>query len=105
MGTIIQILFGLGSSVAFFLNYFLIKITEDTTCKSFWPVMFAFPFLILILQLVGLLFVFPYETPKYLLYEGKESEARELISEIYKEEFVEEILDEKIKDIECMKKK
>jgi len=42
--------------------------------------MFAIPFITLTIQALVLLFVFPYETPKYLLLKGKDDEARELIS-------------------------
>lgn len=54
--------------------------------------MFGFPLVSILIQTFLLLFVFPYETPKYLLLNGRENEARELIKVFYKEEFVEEIL-------------
>ena len=50
--------------------------------------MFATPLLTLSIQAMVLLFVFPYETPKYLLLKGKEDEARKLISLLYRAEYV-----------------
>jgi len=67
-------------TTVYFLNYCLKKIYNDVTCESFWRIMFAIPFITLTIQALVLLFVFPYETPKYLLLKGKYDEARELIS-------------------------
>jgi hypothetical protein len=66
----------------------LIKISGDHTGKSFWHIVFAFPEIVIITQTLILAFVFPYETPKYLLSVSREAEARELIQLIYKEECV-----------------
>ena len=46
-----------------------------------------------------LIFIFPYETPRYLLSVGKEEEAKKLIELIYKPEYVDEILEEKKIDL------
>lgn len=53
-------------------------------------------------QSLILIFVYPYETPKYLLSLGKEEEARKLLHIVYKEEFLEEILHEKRLDLESL---
>jgi hypothetical protein len=45
------------------------------------------------------LFVFPYETPKYFLLHHQKNKARDLIAEIYKPEYVDIILQEKMKDL------
>lgn len=48
--------------------------------------------MVIIIQTIMLLFVFPYETPKYHLSRGEIEEAKELIAVIYKADFVDEIL-------------
>lgn len=53
-----------------------------------WYLILGFPLIPLILQTIVLLFVFPYETPKYLLLHHHKKKARELIADIYKPEFV-----------------
>jgi len=45
------------------------------------------------------LFVFPYETPKYLLSKGQDGEARRLIDILYKEEYANEIFERKKADM------
>ena len=56
-------------------------------------------------QTLILLFVYPYETPKYLLSLGIEEEARKLLQVVYKPEFLEEILLEKRLDLESLKQR
>ena len=56
-------------------------------------------------QTLILLFVYPYETPKYLLSLVKEEEARKLLQVVYKPEFLEEILLEKRLDLESLKQR
>jgi len=53
----------------------------------------------LVIQTVVLLFVFPYETPKYLLSKGQDGEARRLIDILYKEEYANEIFERKKADM------
>ena len=50
--------------------------------------------ILIIIQILVIIFVFPYDTPKYLLKNNKTDQARKVIQELYKAEFVEEILDE-----------
>lgn len=67
--------------------YVLTQITQDASGRSSWYYVYAFPQITLILQSLLLLFVFPYETPKYHLMRGEDAEARALIDIIYKEKF------------------
>ncbi len=103
LGAFLELNLCAGNFVAFFANYCFKKITNDLTCEAFWPVMFGIPFLGLTVQILVLLFAFPFETPKYLLLTGQETEARKLIEFIYLPEFVDEVLFEKKKDIEHMR--
>jgi hypothetical protein len=45
------------------------------------------------IQTLILLFVYPYETPKYLLLNKRDEEARKLVELIYKEEYVDQIIE------------
>lgn len=58
------------------------------------------PLFAVCLQAAVLIWVYPYETPKYHLLRREIEAARQLIQNIYLDEFVEEVLQEKIKDIE-----
>lgn len=87
-----------------FFEFILSAATGDKDGSQIWPFTFGFTLITLAVQTAVLLFVFPYETPRYLLLNNEEKEARKLIAVIYKEEFVDEVLEEKKKDIESSKK-
>ena len=61
--------------------------------------MFGFTLLPVAIQITFLLLVYRMETPKYLLEQGKEEECRKVLEYIYKEEYVEEVLLQKKKDL------
>ena len=65
-----------GFSFALVLSLFLEPVT-------YWPYVFGFLFVIICLQQFLLVWVYPFETPKYLISCGRYAEARELIAEIY----------------------
>jgi hypothetical protein len=50
----------------------MLKVTGDQTAKDYWYLVFGIPQIIIVIQTVLIAFVFPYETPKYLLTVGKE---------------------------------
>lgn len=52
--------------------YILKKITGDSTGKEFWFLIFGLTQVTIAIQTIALIFVYPYETPKYLLSVGKE---------------------------------
>lgn len=72
LGSYAQLNICLGVFTGCIFTYILKKITGDETCKDFWFIVFGLPELTIAIQTVMLLFVFPYETPKYLLSMGKE---------------------------------
>jgi hypothetical protein len=72
MGTYAQLNVVLGVTTGCFVPYMLTKITGDEAGRDFWFVSLGFPQIMLIVQSLVLLFVFPYETPKYLLLKGKD---------------------------------
>lgn len=47
--------------------------------EPYWRVIFSFPIPALIIELIMLIFVFDFETPKYLLQEDREEECIELL--------------------------
>lgn len=85
LGSYMQLNVTLGVFFGVFFAYLLKKMTGDTTGKDFWYILYGFPEITILIQTLVLLFVYPYETPKYLLSVGKEDEARTLIELIYKE--------------------
>lgn len=95
LGSYTQLFVTVGVFFGVFFAYILKKITGDDTGSDFWYILYGFPEITLVIQTVVLLFVYPYETPKYLLLNKREEEARQLIELIYKEEFVDQILEEK----------
>lgn len=58
------------------------------------------PLLAVCVQAAILIWVYPYETPKYHLLKGEVEEARTLIQKIYLDQFIEEVLKEKIQDVD-----
>lgn len=74
------------------------KATKDNSGRAYWYLVFGLPQVVIVVQILLLLFAFPYETPKYHLSVGEEEEARKLITVLYKPEFVEKIL--KLKKID-----
>ena len=59
---------------------------------QWWRVMLGLPILIGSIRLIFFLLVFTKETPKYLVYNNEREKAEEALSQIYKEEHVEEQL-------------
>lgn len=55
--------------------------------------MFGLPLVTVSIQTIILLFVFPYETPKYFLLHHQKSKAKDLISIMYKAKYVDVILE------------
>jgi SP family sugar:H+ symporter-like MFS transporter len=71
LGSLSQLNVTIGVFLGSFISYVLKKITGDPTGNDFWFISFGIPQITIVLQTVILLFVFPYETPKYLLSVGK----------------------------------
>lgn len=58
----------------------------------YWRIVFGFPIVTCAIQLYKLKYVYPYDTPKYLVLQAKEQEARDLLAVIYRDEFVDDVL-------------
>ena len=83
-GAFTQIFCSIGTSSAY-LFYYILSITFSVERQDeIWYYVFGLPLVTLIVQTIILLFVFPYETPKYYLLHHQKSEAKELIAQIYK---------------------
>jgi len=86
--------YSIGGSVGAIMIYgltFLLPITP-TADNQLWKYMFAIPAVAAALQLVIFLTVLKFDSPKYYLIKGKEQDAKDVITAIYKEEYVEEAL-------------
>ncbi len=78
-----------------FLSYILKKITGDESGIDFWRIIYGFTLITQLIQLIAMLFLYPYETPKYLMMQRRHEECRDLLCVIYKTEFVDEIYSQK----------
>jgi MFS family permease len=90
-GVFPQLFITVGIFVSCFLSFVLSQIYDDPTGSSYWRFIFAFSLVTLVIQTFALKFIFPFETPKYLIENNDESKARQLISYIYRPEFVDEV--------------
>ena len=88
MGNLTQLNLNFGMVLGYLLAYVLKKTTEDYACSSFWFIIFGVPEVTILIQSIMLIYVFPYDTPKYLFLQNNPKEAERLIRIIYKEEFV-----------------
>jgi hypothetical protein len=55
------------------------KINNDATGESFWFLIFGIPQITVSIQTIVLIFVFPFETPRYLISKGRKEDAKKLI--------------------------
>lgn len=76
LGALNQFFIAFGVFFSFCFKFILEKVADDEKGESIWWIVFAFPLLTISLQTFLLRFVFPYETPKYLLQKNRENEAR-----------------------------
>lgn len=70
VGSISQIFMIGGVSFACIFQYVLSQSMDDLECRITWKYVMGFPLVTLIFQSLVLLFIFPYETPKYLITIG-----------------------------------
>lgn len=70
IGSISQIFMIGGVSFACIFQYVLSQYMNDLQCWVTWKYVMGFPLAPLIFQSIVLLFIFPYETPKYLISIG-----------------------------------
>lgn len=71
LGSYVQMSVSVGAVFGGAFSYALQKITGDSTGSEYWRILMAFPELMILSQTLILVFVFPYETPKYWLTQGK----------------------------------
>jgi MFS family permease len=75
----------------YLFGYLLKLATGDPTGGESWRVLFLFPILLIAMQTLILLRVFPFQTPKYLAHNNKTAELRQMMGEFYKIEHVEQM--------------
>ena len=94
MGSMTQLTVNVGILVSFLLG---LNVSKTATIKAhpddewWWRFMFAFPILTAALRMICLLFIFKFETPSYLISNGKDEEAKKIIEKIYSAEHSEHI--------------
>lgn len=98
-GAFTQIFCSVGTTVAYLFYYILSMTVSDENQHLIWYFVFGLPLVFIVIQSLILLFVFPFETPKYFLMHHQKSKAKDLIAYIYKPEYVDEILKQKIHDL------
>lgn len=59
-----------------------------------WWIVFGLPLIFIVVQSFFLLFVYPYETPKYLFSNGQDLRGRMLLERIYKPQYVDNVIKE-----------
>ncbi len=87
-GALTQVFVSMGVGTTYLFYYILFKAVPDEKQDQIWYYVFGFPLITIFIQTILLLFVFPYETPKYFLMHHQKSKARDLIAEIYLPEYV-----------------
>lgn len=81
------------------LTYVLKKITGDDSGMDFWRITYGFTLITQMIQLLSIIFIYPYETPKYLIMERRPEECKDLLCILYKSEYVQEIFAQKEDDL------
>ena len=81
------------------LTYVLKKITGDDSGMDFWRITYGFTLITQMIQLLSIIFIYPYETPKYLMMERRPEECKDLLCILYKSEYVQEIFAQKEDDL------
>ena len=93
-----QLLITVGIMISFFFGLIIPDITddnrEDWRITEWWRFMFGFPFVLVAVQLILLLTVFPYDTPKVLKQTDQHATLHELMGKIYKPNQVQRRIDE-----------
>jgi SP family xylose:H+ symportor-like MFS transporter len=85
LGSITQFQITFGILVSFAMGIPLpVDNRDDDPMNNWWIVMFLFPALISILQIILLVCVYPYDTPKWNMENGKRMDAEDLLRKIYK---------------------
>ncbi len=98
-GAFTQIFCSIGTTTAYLFYYILSVSFSAQRQEEIWHYVFGLPLITVSIQTVILLFVFPYETPKFFLLHHQKTKAHDLIAELYKPEYVDTILKEKMNDL------
>lgn len=96
MGILHQVMISLGVLSSFTLSYVL---SFWYSPLSYWRVVFFVPVLTTVIQTFLLHTHFNYQTPKYLLSNNHQKEARQVLSLFYQQEHVDEVMEELINDL------
>lgn len=91
-GALTQVCVTLGILIAFTVGLGIGDVDQDDQdsfeIQDYWYIIFAIPLGIALIQILLLLFVFPYDTPPFLKARGEEEKLLELMRKIYETEEV-----------------
>ena len=97
-GMVGQFLFAFGTLMPSMLGLYLPAIGSGER-PNWWKIMFLGVMLGMVIRLLGLLFVFNFKTPKFLLLQKDEDGCKKALKRIYKEKYVQIKLQEIQEDI------
>lgn len=87
-GAFTQIFCSIGTTSAYLFYYILSICFSKERQTEIWYYVFGLPLITVSIQTIILLFVYPYETPKYFLLHHQKQKAKDLISQLYKAKYV-----------------
>ena len=90
LGTMNQIFIAVSQAFSYLLYYVLTKITHSEEIRWLWVA--EFPLVTITIQTFVFLFIFPYETPKYLFEKNILDKASSLVHMIYNSDHIEEAI-------------
>lgn len=85
-----QCLFVFGLSFPFILKLIC---AQMMTPLVYWRIVFGFPILTCIIQIYNFAYIFPQESPKFLIMHDNEEKAKETLNFLYKEKYVDKVME------------
>jgi MFS family permease len=79
LGALNQFMIAFGVFFGCIFKLLLSLIFDNKDGSAIWQIIFGFTLLTILIQTIVLLFIFPYETPKYLLLNNRKEDAKALI--------------------------
>ena len=97
MGAITDFMINFGVFISFLISLNIpdaATIRADPENQYWWRFVFGFPIITCIFRSLVLLFIYRFDTPLFLISNGKDEETKFIIKKLYHEEFVEQIYKE-----------
>lgn len=84
VGVLFQFFMAFGTVFCYLFAFVMGRVLGDAERENVWWVVFGFPLVTLVMQTMLMGWRFRYETPKYLIENGRDQECRELLGNFYK---------------------